>query len=109
MVTLPPQFVATMYPGYFWNLETKTLFSIKVAGELRELKLLKKGWTPWGVYNEDCYQVSVQGENRYLAVSYLNTLQPGDSVIGIVTREQRFPFISRKGYRPRGYNRDLPN
>ena len=102
MVTLPPQFVATIYQGYFFNLETRTLFSIKIGGYLRELKLLKKGSTPWGVYAEDCYQVSVNGQNRYLTMTYLNTLQPSDTVVPFLTRDQMIPFTPRHGHRARG-------
>ena len=37
MVTLPDNFTMTKYPGYFWNVLDKKLYSIKVTGELKPL------------------------------------------------------------------------
>ena len=43
MVTLPKDFVATRYPGYFWNVVEKKLYSIKVTGELKPMTFDKGG------------------------------------------------------------------
>jgi hypothetical protein len=32
MVVMPDEFVATRYPGYFWNTDDQKLYSIKVTG-----------------------------------------------------------------------------
>jgi len=80
MVTLPPPFTATRLPGYFWNTETQTLFSIKQGGALRELK-----FKPANYWNRNCagYQVSHKGIKRYMTLDYLKTLTLKDSEIGI--------------------------
>lgn len=36
MVILPSEFVATEWPGYFWNVKTKEIYSIK-TGVLKKL------------------------------------------------------------------------
>lgn len=70
MITFPPEFVTTRYPGYFWNTKTQSLFSIKVTGELREIKFRKM--SQWNRY--DGYQVSHKGQRRFLPIQYLKTL-----------------------------------
>ena len=37
MVTLPKDFVAIKFPGYFWNIKEQRLYSMKVTGVLRPL------------------------------------------------------------------------
>lgn len=74
MVTLPVDFVATRYPGYFWNVTEKKLYSIKVTGELRPMKF-DKGGTFYGVRYEPGYKISVNGKRRKYTMSYLGTLK----------------------------------
>lgn len=83
MVTLPPDFIATKYPGYFWHYKKRHLYSLKCSGILRPLKriranhfnkLLKRG-SAYG------YHVSVNGQRCWLTEKYLNTLIPTDSII----------------------------
>ncbi len=81
MVTLPPNFMATKFPGYFWNVESKQLFSIKVGGVLRPLKLTKPSY--WNKLWCPAYRISVQGVDRWLTTDYLNKLQYRDSTIGV--------------------------
>ena len=71
MITFPPEFVTTKYPGYFWNTKTQRLFSIKVTGELREMKFQKGNH--WNNYRAG-YRVSVKGQNRVLDLPYLKSL-----------------------------------
>lgn len=71
MITFPPEFVTTKYPGYFWNTKTRRLFSIKVTGELRELRYHKA--SRWNNFTSG-YHVSVKGERRWLRDEYLKTL-----------------------------------
>ena len=73
MVTLPKDFVATRYPGYFWNVKEKKLYSIKVTGELRPMKFQKGGNFGW-VRVEPGYQISVKGQKRRYTISYLDKL-----------------------------------
>lgn len=74
MVTLPPEFVATRYPGYFWNLKEKKLYTIKVTGELRPMTF-NKGGHFYGVTHLPGYQISVNGRKRKLTMEYLSTLK----------------------------------
>ncbi len=87
MITFPPEFVTTKYPGYFWNTVTKRLFSIKVSGELRELQFQKAN--RWNNHREG-YRVSVKGEKRILTLEYLKTLH--SQIIPVVSKEL---FIKR--------------
>jgi len=84
MVVLPKNFVMTKYPGYFWNVKERKLYSIKVTGELRPMKFHKGGNFGW-VRVEPGYQVSVNGQKRRLTLDYLNTLTSvyGFEVIGV--------------------------
>jgi hypothetical protein len=74
MVALPTGFVATKYPGYFWNLIDKKLYSLKVTGVLTPLAY-NKGGTFYGRYIEPGYQISVCGRKRRYTLEYLNTLK----------------------------------
>lgn len=75
MVVLPPEFVATRYPGYFWNTSDKKLYSIKVTGELRPLKY-SKGGTFYGHTVMPGYHISHNGMRRTLPLNYLMPLKP---------------------------------
>ena len=79
MVTLPVNFVATKYPGYFWHIPTQALYSLKVDGVLSPLKIT--GPNHWNKWTEPGYRVSVQGVRRSLMLSYLQKLGNLDSVI----------------------------
>lgn len=76
MVTLPPQFAATRFPGYFWNVDTQTLYTAKL-GVLREMKRDKPSH-----FNHmfDGYRVSVNGVRRGMRIEYLRSLTLTDSV-----------------------------
>jgi hypothetical protein len=80
MITFPEHFVATRFPGYYWNVETQKLYSIKVTGVLTELKRSKPCY-----FNRqfEGYQVSVKGFRRLLDMPYLRSLKPKDSVIPV--------------------------
>jgi len=71
-------------PGYFWDVKKEKLFSIKIGGVLRELKMLTahpamfthrtSRWLnlkPGQRY----YRVSVEGRNRYLPLAGLKKLE----------------------------------
>ena len=78
MVTLPSNFVATKYPGYFWNLKEQKLYTMKISGVLRVLK--KSLPNQWNFFKES-YRISHQGHRRTLEVSYLKTLVDKNSII----------------------------
>ncbi len=73
MVTLPIDFVATRYPGYFWNVTEKKLYSLKVTGELKPMAFFKGG-TFYGVRHDPGYKISVNGVRRKYTMDYLNKL-----------------------------------
>lgn len=81
MVTLPPEFIATKYPGYFWNDVENKLYSIKISGELKPLKHVDpnyfNGWSCGG------YRVSVRGRYKSLHDDYLDNLERSDSQIPV--------------------------
>jgi hypothetical protein len=79
MVTLPKDFVATRYPGYFWNVEEKRLYSVKVTGELRPMTL-QRGGTFYGHVIEPGYQISVGGCKRRYTMKYLASLKPTNKI-----------------------------
>jgi hypothetical protein len=80
MVTLPPEFVATKFPGYFLNIKTMEVYSIKIDGVLKKLK--PKLPCHWNHYRAG-YRVSHHGQPRWLDKEYLKTIVPHDSVIGV--------------------------
>lgn len=80
MVKLPKQFVATKYPGYFWDIEAKRLYSCK-SGELKEMKVVIPNY--FNHLHEKGYQVSVKGQRRVLLWSYLLKLKPGNSTFPV--------------------------
>lgn len=80
MITFPKNLTATYLPGYFWDVENKELYSIKIGGVLKKLKRLKATR-----FMKKCghwyYRVSHEGNNRYLPRHYLLSLTLKDSEI----------------------------
>ena len=74
MVTLPKDFVATRYPGYFWNVVERKLYSLKVTGELKPMAF-HKGGRFYGYVIEPGYQISVNGQKRKYTMEYLGSLK----------------------------------
>jgi hypothetical protein len=79
MVTLPKEFVATRYPGYFWNVVEKKLYSLKVTGELKPMAFFKGG-TWYGISHEPGYKLSVNGVRRKYTMDYLNKLKATNNI-----------------------------
>jgi hypothetical protein len=79
MVTLPVDFVATKYPGYFWNVKEKKLYSLKVTGELKPMTFFKGG-TFYGVRHEPGYKLSVNGRRRKYTMDYLGSLKATNDI-----------------------------
>ena len=74
LVTLPEHFVGLrFYPGYFYNIENKQLYSLK-SGILKPLKLQKP-------YANRCvnigyhYSVSINGWRKSIPQDYLKNLK----------------------------------
>lgn len=75
VVTLPPSFAATRYPGYFWNVSEQRLYSLK-SGTLKPIQALRNG--PWfrnrGVYFRPGYVVSHGGKKRLVPIAELQAI-----------------------------------
>jgi hypothetical protein len=70
MIVLPPGFVSTRYAGYFWHIPEKKLYSCKVDGVLKPMKIKKP------FRNKKIgYSVSVNGFKRLLPLDYLYGLK----------------------------------
>lgn len=82
MVTLPKDFVATKYNGYFWNLKEQKLYSLKVTGVLRPLAGPYKP-NSFNHWSSPGYQVSVNGDKRSILLDYLKNLKSVNSVIKV--------------------------
>lgn len=83
MVVLPSEFVETKFPGYFWNVVDKRLYSVKVHGVLRPLKKQKQKWFFVNGSNRvwpDGYWVSVNGRRRFMAESDLMPLEQKNAI-----------------------------
>ena len=80
MVILPPGFVATKFPGYFWDTSGHKLYSMKVDGNLYELKLYYP--SRFNHLRGRAYRVCHKGIRRVLMLDDLKKLTPADSVVG---------------------------
>jgi hypothetical protein len=79
MIKLPDEFVSTRYPGYFWNVLNKKLYSLKVHGELKPMAL-QKAVTVRGVYHPAGYRISVRGMKTRYTLDYLHSLKQTNDV-----------------------------
>jgi len=85
MVTLPADFVATRYPGYFFNIKDDKLYSMKIDGVLKPLSFQTANrfnhmyrYSP-----EGGYQVSVKGIKRIYPLSDLRKLKDHDATVPV--------------------------
>ena len=92
MITLPEGLTATKYPGYFFHVADRELYSIKVGGNLRKLKKRPYGkicaFVPYAWKLECdtwCWQVSVEGKKKFLTDRYLYSLSVEDSEVPYAT------------------------
>ena len=69
------------FPGYFWSVLTKELYSIKVGGVLRKMKLNKAIWLPH-VKLPEGYRISHNGRKKFISLESLHRLKvPTDEQI----------------------------
>lgn len=82
MVVLPSGFVQLDHlPGYYWHVEQKKLYSVKISGVLTPLKLRKAffGFVRGRrVEHPAGYTVSQKGRRRLVSLEYLEKLQVPD-------------------------------
>lgn len=89
MIALPPGFAVTKYPGYFFHIEEKRLYSIKIDGILKPIKFYKPDrfnkFHTWPIRwkTKGAYCVSVKAERRYLFIEDLLKLKIEDAIIPI--------------------------
>jgi len=85
MVCLPPQYVATKYPGYFWNVEDQKLYSLKISGVLKPLiRYYPNRWNHWWKYEggkKGGYKISHKGSRRVMMVHTLEKLTTSNNFI----------------------------
>lgn len=92
MIQFPHSFVQLeRYPGYYWNVEEKRLYSLKVSGVLTPMKLKRAYRGPDGrggfIDTEAGYQISVDGVRRKLTQRYLSTIKVPQEVQIVPTKE----------------------
>lgn len=89
MIIFPPNITPTKFEGYYWDLDRGMLYSIKVGGKLRKLRLGTNAFYPKVQRGEiprmQGYQVSVKGKSRFLSLEYLNNLTLTDIVLELPT------------------------
>ena len=73
MITFPDGFVATRFPGYFWNTTDEKLYTMKVTGVLRPMRI---SYPP--LYEDDhaSYRISVNGVRRRLTTAQIKRALP---------------------------------
>lgn len=81
MVTLPKEFTSAYYPGYYWNVAERVLYSLKVDGILKPLKKVHPSY--FNQITESGYRVSVKGRYRFIPMSKLMKLSIEDSEVGV--------------------------
>lgn len=76
MVSLPKDFVATRYPGYFFNVKDELLYSIKIDGVLKPLPLrMPNRFNRLHLYApEGAFFISVQGYRKVYPLAKLRAL-----------------------------------
>jgi len=90
MVILPIDFVATKYPGYFFNISDGQLYSLKIDGVLKPLKFAKPNHFNHMIYRKKPtaggYYVSVKGRKRLMLIENLKELTQTDAEIPVRNR-----------------------
>jgi len=68
MIVFPKAFVKIHHPGYFWNVDEHALYTMKVTGVLRPLKLTTQ-WDSrinrYATNGVQGYRLSVSGEKVF--------------------------------------------
>lgn len=71
-VKFPPEFIAIRYPGYFFNIQDKRLYSAK-SGVLKPLQ--RKAACVWN-HGHAGYNISHKGKQRIRNLSTVTTVEP---------------------------------
>ena len=95
MVKLKPEFIATRFPGYFFNTKDEQLYSLKIEGILKPLKFYKPN--PFNhmqrhpvklkdgnsVMTRGGFYVSVKGRRKFYPIEKLMELEEHDATIPV--------------------------
>ena len=83
MVHFPEGFIALKYPGYFWNIEESKLYSLKISGILKPLKIQSKVFVR-GITIPKGYSISVNGRRMRVAEDAIKNLFVTNSTIPVI-------------------------
>lgn len=93
MIQLPEGFIQLRYPGYYWNVNDKKLYSCKQTGVLRPMTPTKayRGVVPGGKFvdAQAGYKISVNGIHKKLSYQWLCSLKVSNTT-------QFFPIADAK-------------
>ncbi len=83
MVTLPSEFIATKFPGYFFNSKDEKLYSLKIDGILKPLRYYTPN--PFNHMHRTAggYYVSVRGSRKLYTIEKLRELVASNSEIPV--------------------------
>lgn len=84
MIKFPDEFVATQYPGYFWNVNNRRLYTIKVSGVLQPLRQYSAN--RWQNQPGEHYRISHQGKRQILLVANLARLRIQDQTVPVLKK-----------------------
>lgn len=88
-IEFPPYFRALKnLPGYFWHIEEKRLYSLKIGGVLRPLTLQKYSWNGWKKEEWPHYRLSTKGRSFNIGV---------DRIEKIIESPHTIPQVKKNG------------
>lgn len=94
MITFPDNLTPVpKFPGYFWDVVTHKLYSIKVAGELRELTVHKANRFNTNQWNgmrkgQLHYVLSKEGRRHITTIAALKKLKIVDHELPLINKER---------------------
>lgn len=83
MIKLPADFIATKYPGYFFNAFEDRLYSMKVDGVLKPIQFIRPNYFNKLHRTEGGYRISVKGVRKFLSIESLRKLKDHNATIPV--------------------------
>ena len=81
-IEFPPYFRALKnLPGYLWHIEEKRLYSLKIGGVLRPLKMQKYDWKTGRPIHWEHYQISTKGRRFSIGVNRIERMIEAPHII----------------------------
>lgn len=84
MITFPDGFVATRFPGYYWNTTDEKLYTMKVTGILRPMRRCDP--VPHDEHGQTSYRVSVNGVRRRLTIAQIKRILVRDGTVQVAVQ-----------------------